>query len=185
LAGGNFDAALDLVDSMRAAWPGNARLAVLWARLVQLQERPTHDLAEAKAALHDAIAFDKGSAAAAIELGYFLDNVEDDPREASKAFADAVAFARQQLLDGLIGQAKALRQLPKQAEFLHCVEEILHLARFEQRRKGTKKSSAADVYVKSPKGNVQFAVQFKGPHAEDIEELLGELVTSAPLVASR
>ena len=49
------------------------------------------------------------------ELGHFLDGVDDDPRAASKAYADGVAAARRLLIEGLIGQAKALllRQIGK------------------------------------------------------------------------
>lgn len=38
--------------------------------------------------------FDKASPAAAIELGLFLDNVEDDPHAASNAYAEGVVAAR-------------------------------------------------------------------------------------------
>jgi hypothetical protein len=133
---------------------------------------------EAKQALQQAVDLDKGSPAAAIELGNFLDNVEDDPRAASKAYADGVAAARQLLLDGLIGQAKAFRQLNKREEFLHCLVEVLHLARFEINQKRTK--------AEEPGGDILFellrshfhAIQHKGPHAEQIQDLLSDLVTN-------
>lgn len=186
LAAEDYDAALKLVDSIRSAWPGNAQLDVLWARLVQSQEQPSHDLADAKAALQQAVALDKGSPAAAIELGYFLDNVEDDPKGASRVFAEAIESARKLLLDGLIGQAKALRQLPKRDEYLQCLAEIIQLARFENRRTGGKgKSAASDVQVVSPKNGVRLAVQLKGPHAQEIGELLNDFVASEPIFVSR
>jgi hypothetical protein len=127
----DYDAALAEVESMQKSWPGNARLQIIWASLVQLQEEPKHDLAEVKQALQRAIELDKEAPAAAIELGHFLDNVEDDPQAASKAFAEGVAAARRLLIEGLIGQAKVLRQLEKREEFLRCLLEILHLAQFE------------------------------------------------------
>ena len=72
-----YDAAFDQIEELLKVWPGNAHLHVLWASLVQLQENPKHDLDEVKQALQRAVELDKGSPAAAIELGHFLDNVED------------------------------------------------------------------------------------------------------------
>ncbi len=53
---GDYDAALAKVEAMLATWPGNARLHVLWASLIQLQEEPKHSLDEVKEALHLAMA---------------------------------------------------------------------------------------------------------------------------------
>lgn len=174
----NFDTALAEVESLLNIWPGNAHLHILWASLVQLQEDPKHDLEEAKRALQQAVELDKGTPAAALELGHFLDNVEDDPRAASKAYAEGVATARQLLLDGLIGQAKVFRQLSKKGEFLRCLLEILHLTRFEM---GTKKAKAevseADLLFESLAGHLH-AIQLKGPYAEQIQELLSEVAAN-------
>src|SRR6266511_2131959 len=97
----DYDTALAEVESLLKSWPGNAHLHILWASLVQLQEDPKHGLDEARQALQQAAEFDKGSPAAAIELGHFLDNVEDDPHAAAKAYAEGVTAARQLLIDGL------------------------------------------------------------------------------------
>jgi tetratricopeptide (TPR) repeat protein len=148
----DYDQALAEVESLLQTWPGNAHLHVLWASLVQLQEDPKHDLEEARQSLQQAVELDKGSPAAAIELGYFLDNVEDDPQAASRAYSAGVTAARQLLIEGLIGQAKAFRQLDKREEFLRCLVEVLHLTRFET----------------SSKRN--------GPYAEQIQDLLNEPV---------
>jgi hypothetical protein len=176
----DYDAALAEVEALRAVWPGNAHLYVLWASLVQLQEDPKHDLDEVKQALQQAIEFDKSSPAAAIELGHFLDNVEDDPQAAAKAYADGVGAARQLLIEGLIGQAKALRQLGKMQEFHRCVRELILLTQFEA---GPKRSKAdengADIMVESPAGHF-YAIQLKGPYAEPIQELLNEVVGHRP-----
>src|SRR5438132_2063398 len=145
----DYDAALAEVESLRKTWPGNARLHILWASLVQLQDDPKHDLDEAKQALQQAVELDRGSPAAAIELGHFLDNVEDNPHAAAKAYADGVSTARQLLMDGLIGQAKVFRQFEKREEFLRCLLEVLHLAGFKT---------------------------VKGPYAEEIQDLLSEAV---------
>ena len=107
---------------MREAWPGNSYLHILWASLVQLQESPAHSLEEAKQALQQAIDLDRSSPAGPIELGHFLDAVEDDPLAASKAFAEGAALARKLLIEGLIGEAKALLQLDnKQAAMQACL----------------------------------------------------------------
>jgi tetratricopeptide (TPR) repeat protein len=174
----DYDAALAEVESLLHSWPGNAHLHILWASLVQLQEEPKHELDEAKQALQQAVELDKGSPAAAIELGHFLDNVEDNPQAASRAYAEGVATARQLLLDGLIGQAKAFRQLGKREEFLRCLVEVLQLARFETGPKRTKTDeSGADIIFESPQGDFHF-VQLKGPHAEQIQDLLSEWMRS-------
>lgn len=171
----DFDAALAEVESLVKTWPGNAHLLILWASLVQLQEDPKHDLNEARQALQQAVELDKGSAAAAIELGHFLDSVEDDPHAASKAYADGVATARQLLIEGLIGQARVFRQLEKREEFLRCLLEALRLARFETgRRKSKGQASGADILFKSANG-CNLAIQLKGPYAEQIQELLSEV----------
>jgi hypothetical protein len=141
----NYDAALAVVEALLHDWPGNAHLHILWASLVQLQEEPHHELDEVKQALQKAVELGKGSPAAAIELGHFLNNVEDDPQAASKAYAEGVAAARQLLLDGLIGQAKVFRQLNKREEFLRCVSEVLQVARLEANPKGAKDQQAEEI----------------------------------------
>jgi tetratricopeptide (TPR) repeat protein len=174
----DYDTALAEVESLLDRWPGNAHLHILWASLVQLQEEPKHELAEAKEALQQAVELDKGSPAAVIELGHFLDNVEDDPQAAAKAYGEGVAAARQLLLDGLIGQAKVFRQLDKKEEFLRCVAEVLHLTGFETSPKRTRaKESGADMIFESPTGHFHL-IQLKGPRAEQIQDLLSEWIKS-------
>lgn len=144
-----YDKALAEVETLLTTWHGNPQLHVLRASLLQLQEEPQYELEEAKQSLQQAIELDKGSPAAAIELGHFLDNVEDDPQGAVKAYADGVAAARHLLIDGLLGQAKAYRQLEKREAFFRCLQEVLTLARFDE---------------------------LQGPYAEQVQELLAELV---------
>ena len=169
-----FDRALVEVDAAIQAWPGNSHLHVLRSRLVQLQEDPSVELEEAKTSLQKAIELEKHSPAAAIELGYFLDNVEDDPSAAAKAFTDGVAVARKLLLDGLIGQAKAYRQLGKRKQFLRALLEVLHLAQFSGDPK--EKSNGADVDL--PRW-VQFGrhgFSLEGEYGEQVQDLLSEFV---------
>jgi lipopolysaccharide biosynthesis regulator YciM len=170
----DYDAALAEVESLLKVWPGNAHLYVLWASLVQLQENPQHDLDEARQALRQAMELDKGSPAAAIEMGHFLDNVENAPQAAVKAYAEGVASARQLLIEGLIGQAKAFRQLDKKEELRQCLLEVCQLARFETGPKKTKANGAeADIMFDSPTGHF-YSLQLRGPYAEQIHELLAE-----------
>jgi tetratricopeptide (TPR) repeat protein len=170
-----YDAALAQVEAALKIWPGNARLHILWASLVQLQEDPKHRLDEAKKALQQAIDLEPTSPAGAIELGHFLDAVEDNPRAASRAYADGVAIARQSLIEGLIGQAKALLQLGKREDALKCLVEVLHLTEAEPVTKRGKGSDVLpDVIFRAPNGRVM-AGQVKGPFAEQIEELLNEV----------
>ncbi len=123
-----YKQALAVVDEMRSVWPGNPRLLMRWARLVQLLEKPGPSLDGARKALEESVDFDNESPAAAIELGHFLDAVEDDPRAASTLFAAAVASARRLLIDGLLGKASVLLQLDKREDALRCVVETLTLA---------------------------------------------------------
>lgn len=179
----NYDQALAEVETLLQTWPGNPHLHVLRANLVQLQEEPKYDLDEAKQALRQAIELDKGSPTASIELGHFLDNVEDDPRSAIKAYAEGIAAARDLLIDGLIGQAKAYRQLNKKDDFRRCLLEVLELARFDARSRENKaEQPEADIIVQSNSGHVDIirsqhfhTVQLKGPNAEQIQQLLCEL----------
>jgi tetratricopeptide (TPR) repeat protein len=170
----DFDAAMAEVESARKLWPGNAHLLVLWASLIQLQRDPKPDLTDAKRALQQAVEFDKDSPAAAIELGHFLDNVEDNPNAASKAFADGIVAARQLLIEGLIGQAKVYQQLNKRDEFLRCLLEVLQLTRSgENGKKARTDDSHPDIIVESPPGHYH-VIQLKGPYANVIHDLLSE-----------
>jgi tetratricopeptide (TPR) repeat protein len=164
----DYDAALAQVEELRKAWPGNGHLHILWASLVQLQEHPRHGLDEAKQALQQAIELDRSSPAGAIELGHFLDAVEGNPQAAAKAYSEGVLAARQLLLDGLIGQAKALLQLGKSADALRCVLEVVHLLPFEPGPRRSK-SQARDTLRPLP---------LNGLAVDHIEELLSEIFAS-------
>ncbi|MBL8797136.1 MAG: hypothetical protein JNM56_24760 [Planctomycetia bacterium] len=177
----DYDQALAEVETLLATWPGNPHLHVLKASLVQLQEEPKYELDEAKQSLQRAIELDRDSPTATIELGHFLDNVEDDPQAAVKAYAEGVAAARRLLIDGLIGQAKAYRQLEKQEDFIRCLLEILQLTSFEAGPKRNKaREHAEEIVIRSSSGHV-VAVQLKGPHAEQVQELLTELASDHPV----
>ncbi len=170
----DYDTALAEVESLLKVWPGNAHLHILWASLVQLQEDSKYDLEEVKQALQQAVEFDRSSPASTIELAHFLDNVEDDPQSASKAYAEGIASARQLLIEGLIGQAKVFRQLDKKDEFSRCLLEVLHLARFETNPKRSRAEEVgANIIFESATGFFH-ANQLTGPYAEQIQELLSD-----------
>jgi len=173
----NYDAALAEVEMLLETWPGNPRLHVLKASSVQLQENPRYDLEEVNQSLQQAVELDKESPTAAIELGHFLDNVADDPQAAVKAYAQGVAAARNLLIDGLIGQAKAYRQLEKKEECLRCLMEVLSLARCDTGPRRQKADELGAGLIIQPSAGFVSAVQLKGPHAEQVQELLNELVS--------
>jgi tetratricopeptide (TPR) repeat protein len=174
----DYDSALAEVESLLEVWPGNAHLHILWGSLVQLQDKPKHTLDEVKQALQQAIDLDNTSPSGAIELGHFLDGVEDNPQAASRAYAAGVAGARQLLIEGLIGQAKSFLQLEKRDAALRCILEVLHLMQFEPSPKRSKSNGAApDITFGLPTGQV--FVQLKGSFASQIEELLNEVLVSS------
>lgn len=146
----DYARALDRVEDLRSAWPGNAQLLVLRAQLIQLADEPAASLADAQRALEQAVEFDPQSPAAAIELGHFLDNVEDDPQAAARAFAQGIATARRRLIEGLLGRARSLLQLDRRDEAAHDLDEAARLIDAE------------------PAGT-------KGPFASRLDELLKEL----------
>lgn len=152
----DYDTALGEVESLLSDWPGNARLHILWASLVQLQEKPKHSLEEVKQALQQAIDLDDASPASAMELGHFLDEVEDDPRAAAKVYAETVALARRFLIEGLIAQAKTLLQLDKKEEAKRCLLELLSLT-----NGGSSSKQPAN-----------------GPYVAQIEELVHEVLVN-------
>ncbi len=172
----DYRKALAEVEEALKLWPGNARLHVLWASLIQLQENTDHDLDEVKRALRHAMDLDAASPEAAIELGHFLDCVEDDPRAASKAYKEGVSVARRILIDGLIGLAKALQQLEEREECLRCLIQILHLVEFETASENVKRKAGApdNLYELLIE---QLASRVNGPYAEQIQELLSDVVS--------
>jgi tetratricopeptide (TPR) repeat protein len=171
----DYDQALAEVEGLLKVWPGNGHLHILWASLVQLQEDPEHSLDEAKKALQQAVDLDKSSPAGAIELGHFLDAVEDNPQAASKFYTQGIAVARQLLVEGLICQAKALLQLDKREDCFQSLLEVLHLLYFEPGSKWKKwEDTGKDITFESPTGHA-YTIRLKGPFAEQIEELLNEV----------
>jgi tetratricopeptide (TPR) repeat protein len=157
---GKYDAALDAVEALLREWPGNGHLHGLWAGLVQLQEDPAHSLEDVRHALDRAADLDPTSAAAEIERGHFLDAVEDDPRSAARAFGDAAALARAQLVEALIGQARALAQLGKKLDARRCLLEVLRHVESGSNGKGHKTGNG---------------VPAAGRVSPELEELLGEV----------
>jgi len=170
-----YDVALSDVEELLKSWPGNAQLHILWANLVQLQEDPTYSLAEVKKALQRTADLDPNSPAGNIELGHYLDAVEDNPQAASKVFSEGIRSARQLLIDGLLGQARAFVQLDKRQEAFECLMESLYLANIAYSSEdGKSTTSAPDILLRDRAGRI-LAFQLKGPFAIKIEDLLREL----------
>lgn len=167
-----YDLALAKVTGLLEAWPGNSSLYRLWARLVELQENPDNSLDEVEAALRRAVELDEDSPAGPIELGHFLDAVKDEPQDALDAHTQGVSVARRLLIEGLIGQVNALRQLGRPKEFHDCLLKLLRLTQFEQGSNGSApEESSSDIIFESPTGRV-YAFQLNGPYAKEIEEIL-------------
>jgi predicted Zn-dependent protease len=172
-----YDAALDAVQELRAAWPGNPRLHVIWAELVQLQDNPKDTLVDVRKALESAVKLDESSPAAAIELGHFLDNVEDDPRAASKVFAEAAQVARDLLIDALTGHAKALLQLGKKKAATRCLIESLRLSSGSSNGPSSSADNGPRLAMRGTHGPT-LDFQLQGPFAEEIESLLQDVLAS-------
>lgn len=169
-----YDDALGHLEALLEVWPGNPQLHVLWATLVQLQDNPSNGLDEVKARLQSAIELDRNSPSAAIELGYFLDAVEDNPQAAAKSFSDGISMARRLLVDGLLGKARSLLQLGKRDEAFKCLMESLRTENVEATSEGGKSTNATpDILLREPSGTL-LAFQLKGPFAIKIEDLLRE-----------
>ncbi|MGO9114180.1 MAG: hypothetical protein ACLP9L_33620 [Thermoguttaceae bacterium] len=175
-----YDTALRQVEELLVRWPGNSQLHILWATLVQLHDAPLHTLDDAKQALQTAAALDESSPSAPIELGHFLDAVEDNPHAASKAFSDGIRTARRLLIDALLGQARALLQLNKREEAIACLIESLYLTNLSSsanRRRSPR--TVPGVLCQEPSGPT-FRLPLTGAFGSEIEGLLADVLTGQP-----
>ncbi len=170
---GDYDTALNAVEVSLKTWPGNARLHLLRAELIQLQDAPSASLEDAKQSLEEAIMLDDSSPAAAIELGNFLDAVEDDPKAALKIYSKAITQASRLLFEALVGQAKALLQLEKQDEALQCVAQLVRLSEDASLTKRSKAAGMPGIILRSADGQVSM-LDMEGPYTARIEELIKE-----------
>lgn len=176
--GGKYDQALSAVEEMMTAWPGNAALHVAWACLVQLQEETSHELSAVKRALETARELDDKSSAASIELGNFLDAVEDDAEGAEEAFGGAASIARKQLIEALSGRARALLQLDRSEEATRCLIEVLQLSRGVPKAKTGKSTNGnADLAWSDASGGT-LHVQVKGGLTEEIQSLVQDVLAA-------
>jgi hypothetical protein len=125
---GEFAKAFAEVEALMRDWPGSVALTLQWTTLAQLKEGDEPSLDAIRRALESAVQLEPDAPAAGIELGHFLDAVEDDPRSAAKTFSEAAAVARRLLREALVGEAKALVQLDKKKEARRCLMELLPLS---------------------------------------------------------
>lgn len=168
-----YDAALEDLDALRRDWPGNAQVELLWATVVQLQHSPAHSLEEVKSALQRAVELEPNSPAPPLEFGHYLDNVEDNPKAAAKAFGEAADSARRMLIDALLGRAAALLQLGRKAEAVQCLAESLYLTN-TAKPAPDHVPSIPDVVTRDNAGWLHL-FRLQGPFAIRIDELLQEL----------
>ena len=133
---GEYNAALNEINRLSTEWPGNAALHVERAELIQLAEAPALSLDDAKSDLTTAVELEMDSPVALLELGHFLNAVDDDPEAAADAFARGAEIARGHLTAALIGRAKALQQIGRRAEALRCLAEAFQLRNFAPERSG-------------------------------------------------
>lgn len=124
-----YDEALGLVDRLLETRRDNAQLLVMRAQLIQLQrdEDGSPTLDDAKADSNCAVTLDDQSPAALIELGYFLNAVEDHPEVASKYFRKAIDLCQKFLREALIGQADVLVDLGQRRAARDCLLKALWL----------------------------------------------------------
>jgi tetratricopeptide (TPR) repeat protein len=176
-----YQAALKVVDALLTECPANGQLHILWASLVLLQEETEHTLDEARSALQRAVALEKDSPAGSIELGHFLDAVEDNPQAALKSFGEGIAAARRWLIAGLVGQAKALLQLDKREAALKCLMEAVYLLNMDSATAKDKATSAGvDLLMAETSGGF-FALQRKESLPRQITDLFQELMSNRPV----
>lgn len=130
---GRFEQALGIVEGLLVVSPANPSLLVMRAQLAQLQDapdgRPT--LEDAEADLKLAVRLDEHSPVPLVELGYLTHATKDDARAATRFFDEAIGRCRELLREALLGQAKALSELGRDAEALALLAEArgLHATR--------------------------------------------------------
>jgi tetratricopeptide (TPR) repeat protein len=125
---GRYDNALAEVDRLLKEWPDNPQLLVMWADLVQLQEKANGpSLEDAKAAYRRAVELDGECSPGLVELGHFLYALEDDAKSASKTYEKAIVAYRRLLIEVLLGKAKALHEMERVAEARACLDEAYML----------------------------------------------------------
>jgi predicted Zn-dependent protease len=120
-----FDEAFLEVSRQLDKFPGNVQLKVLWAGLAQLQENPSHSLDEIKRVIQEAMELDDESPIATMEMGHYLNAVEDNVEAAEKMFCKAVHQAKQILIYALLGQAACLLELGKSADIIREAADLL------------------------------------------------------------
>jgi tetratricopeptide (TPR) repeat protein len=176
---GDYDQALTDTEVLLKNSPASSQLHVIWASLAQLQESPGHDLQAIKSALEFAVDIDRDSPNPPIELGYFLDSVEDDPAAAAKAFSTAIARAERLLVDALMGKARALVQLEKEKEAARCMIKALQVSTFRASvdRRQSRRMSPVEAITSSRRPSRELPV--RGELSQEIADLLENAIADS------
>jgi tetratricopeptide (TPR) repeat protein len=144
---GHYEQALAEVERLLEAWPNLPPLLTMRGNLIQLLESPSASLDDARDALQRAVDLDPGAPAAWLELGHFLDAVDDDPAKAAQCFDKTIELTQRLLLEGLLAKARALSQQDKKPEALACLRQAYVLRPFlrgpNAKSSGEKEISAA------------------------------------------
>jgi predicted Zn-dependent protease len=132
-----YDRALAEVARLLEEWPDNPHLLVMWADLIQLQEREDGaSLDDARTAYQRAAELENDSPAALIELSHFLFAIDDDAEAASKAFGKCVHLCKRLLVEALLGHAEALRELERHRDANAALAEAYWLQTHDRRNGG-------------------------------------------------
>jgi tetratricopeptide (TPR) repeat protein len=134
---GRIEQALSELDQLIVDWPANPPLLRLRARLIQLGDDSAPTLEEAKECLRQAADLDAESPIGWLELAQYALNVEDDAKNALKAFDKSIRQSEEFLTEALAGKAKALAELKQREQALACLAE----AYWVQSHRGERPSS--------------------------------------------
>lgn len=122
----NYIESMTLCEELIKEYPGNAKLLVLHSQLIQIQEKSTYELNDAREALIKAMDF--GDTGAIIEYAYFLNAVENAPNIALRHVEIAIGSIRELLMNAFKIKMDLLEQLGKKEELIRFIDLLEKLA---------------------------------------------------------
>ena len=99
---------LDLLVNSVGKLPPN--LLVLKGRCIQLSECNEYSLEDAKESFYEALKIDEKSIEALIELGWYYNTIENNPKKALSIFNKAMLYSKQVFLDAIEGCAYSINE---------------------------------------------------------------------------